>query len=293
MITAGVPPLISALEGRKLAMEFMRRMALLVVEDSFRYGWKSTRVQTQEELFIKLAALTRVQTPTSKLAYLAINFSSKRIEFIGGYGLDREVFPESLVLTDAPFNKLRKSVLPIRADQFLGGPSIIAPIRQGTLTVGFWIIGARSENLLPESDDILRLTRWLNRHLQIEGVPTKQSIQEWLFDHLEAESVAVQDLFQMASEERRRQIRTLHTIQVPLMTADIAGSTLFINTAFRDFLERNTIDNIRSIRAHLPPLWRRRGSKKDGHALYQQKSDLKRTHRHHRKILEADRSKCV
>ena len=248
MITAGVPPLISALEGRKLAMEFMRRMALLVVEDSFRYGWKSTRVQTQEELFIKLAALTRVQTPTSKLAYLAINFSSKRIEFIGGYGLDREVFPESLVLTDAPFNKLRKSVLPIRADHFLGGPSIIAPIRQSTLTVGFWIIGARSENLLPESDDILRLTRWLNRHLQIEGVPTKQSIQEWLFDHLEAESVAVQDLFQMASEERRRQIRTLHTIQVPLMTADIAGSTLFINTAFRDFLERNAIDNIRSIR---------------------------------------------
>ena len=65
MITAGVPPLISALEGRKLAMEFMRRMALLVVEDSFRYGWKSTRVQTQEELFIKLAALACKLQPQS------------------------------------------------------------------------------------------------------------------------------------------------------------------------------------------------------------------------------------
>ena len=248
MITAGIPPLISALEGRRLAMEFMRRVALLVVEDSFRYGWKSTRVQTHEELFIKLAALTRAQTPGSTLAYLAVNFNDQSIHYIGGYGIDREAFSPTLKMSISPFKNLKNSSVPIRADQYLERPSTIAPIRQGTLTIGFWVIGATSESHLPDSDEIMRLTRWLSRHLQIEGVPTKQSIQEWLFDHLEAESVAVQELFLMASEERRRQIRTLHTIQIPLMTADIAGSTLFINAAFKEFLERNTIDNIRSIR---------------------------------------------
>ena len=44
-------------------MDFMRRVALLVVEDSFRYGWKSTRVQTHEELFLKLAALAALKPP--------------------------------------------------------------------------------------------------------------------------------------------------------------------------------------------------------------------------------------
>lgn len=248
MIAAGLPPLISALEGRKVAMDFMRRVALLVVEDSFRYGWKSTRVKTHDELFLKLAALTRAQTPSSKLAYFSIDFNTKELNYIGGYGIERNQLPDTLTLGTPPFNRLKNSSTPFRSSKYLSIPCAIAPIKQGSLTIGFWIIGAQTKSLLPEPEDISRLTRWLNRHLQIDDVPKKRSIQEWLFDRLEAESVAVQELFMMASEERRRQIRTLHTIKVPIMTADIAGSTLFINTAFREFLENNEIDNIRSIR---------------------------------------------
>lgn len=255
VVGAGLPPLVVAIASRQLAADFLRSMALLLAQDGSRYAWRSTRLEDPQHVLHTLASLSRNHTPAQRMCYLHLQRSGA-LSWVGGYGIERaDLDSGRLRIGVEPFSSARSRNEGSRTSELFSRGAFsgrVVPIRQrgarqrGAL-LGFWCVAGRPDEPAPEPATLARVARWVGRHCALE-VQERPSLTRWLSDRLESDGALVQDLFESASEERRRQVRALHAVGLPLLTADLAGAILFANRAGTELLARHGLANVRSLR---------------------------------------------
>ncbi|MBN1334361.1 MAG: hypothetical protein JXB39_00210 [Deltaproteobacteria bacterium] len=236
VLSAASPPLIAALASRRVAIGFLERVSLLLLQDGVRYAWRDTSVTSVRALTEKLGALTRNHTSTSRMALVRRVPGTSRLAWEGGYGIPPEALrADRLHLGSSPFCEALDRPGGASADPLLvdGLKGRVVPIRQDRWLAAFWvpIWDAGEEGTEPEV--LARLARWMGLHLALEDAPRPSGLKDLLPDRLDVETDRVQRLFAAASEERRRQIQMLHALDLPLLTADLAGTILFANRAMQ------------------------------------------------------------
>ncbi len=241
ILAAGVPPLLVAAAGQGVSLDLLRRFGTLLAQDGFRYAWRESTVSTPRELLEKLGAVTRNRTSTSRMALVRRVPGTTRLEWAGGYGVTPDdLDAERLYLGSSPFREASG-----RADGAPAGGLLrdslagrILPLWQDRWLAAYWIPVWTAGAETTDPAVLARLARWMGRRLTLDDAPRPSRVRDLLPDRLDARTDRVQQLFADASEERRRQVQTLHALDLPLLTADVAGSVQFANRAMNGRLER-------------------------------------------------------
>ncbi len=239
LLAAAVPPLAAGFTSRRVARDFLRHVALLLLQDGFRYAWKDTRLHTPQAVASKLVILTRSYFPDCDAGYLHRDRRG-RLQWIGGIGLEEpDLHPAHLHERTPPFRRARLDPDGARCDEVLAIPvrGRALAIREGRLVVGYWVITWLDTGFEPDAAALGHLAAWTARRLDLHGEAAHAGLRDRLLDRLESDAAQVQRLFSTASEERRRQVQALHAVDLPLLTADLAGSIQFVNRRMVELLE--------------------------------------------------------
>ena len=244
-LAAAMPPFLTALAGRRVALAVLRKAALLVAQDAWDSGWRSAQVRSTQELGLKLASLARNQTRSQRSALLVRDGAHMIAHAV--WGVEWRQSP--LTVPDTLLRAAIRSPRGTEADVLVAaGHARLFAIRSGRQIVGWWVVAWADGETEPDPAVLGRLAGRLSRNLAIEDPSRTKGLHERLVDHVAAETASVRDLLVLASEERRRQVQTLHAVELAVLTADLTGQALFVNRALSAILEETDLGPVRSIR---------------------------------------------
>lgn len=254
-LAAALPPLIHALTARRVALDFLGNVGLILAQDGFRYAWRDTRVRKAEDLLLRLGALTRNHTTTGRMAWLPL--ARGAVRWGGGYGMGPEqVRLEGASLASGPFGHASRSADGADASGLLTGDmrGRLVALWQKSELVGFWLVLYGPEDTAAPPRTLARLGGWIS--LQLALPVEERGERGWLADRLSQQAALVQRLLSASSEERRRQVQALHAIDLPLLTADISGTIQFANRAMTRRLDGASLSaqtTLRGVLYHILP----------------------------------------
>jgi signal transduction histidine kinase len=237
VLVASVTPLMAALASRRVARDFLRSVALALVQDALRYAWRDTRIRTPEDLAAKLITLTGARFPACRTAYLH-RAGRSALRWVDGSGMEERDLAEALTIHAPAFRQAQLHPSGTRAERLLVQPLVsrVLAIREGRVVVGFWCVVVDPDVAEPDPGALAEVAEWVSQHLELEQPGHRRTAWEWLRDRMESDTDTVRKLFSTASEERRRQLQALNAIDLPFLTADPSGSVLFVNTAMAELL---------------------------------------------------------
>ncbi len=243
---AAAPPFLTALAGRRVALAVLRKAALLVAQDAWDSGWRSAQVKSHTELAYKLAALARNQTRSHRSAFLTRD--GRKFAVHAPYRLTLAKQPAEI--DDETLRTAQRSPRGAPADALVsdGLQARLFTVRSGRGIAGWWLIAWDADEPEPDHSQLGRMITRLSRNVELQADDRPLALHERLLDHVAAETASVRDLLVLASEERRRQVQTLHAVDLPVMTADLTGQALFVNRSLSQLIEETELGPIRSIR---------------------------------------------
>lgn len=253
-LAAAVSPVWSAVASRGVAIDFLQRVALLVAHDGFRYAWRDTRVRNPDELLARLGALTRNHTTTERMGLLLAVPGGTALRWAGGYGVsEADIDPGRLRQDLRPFADARTRPEGALADDLVADGRVgrVLPLWQDRAFVGYWLVVWGRGAAPADPATLARLARWMNLRIAMVDARPATGWRDLLTDALDAQASSVHRLFLAASEERRRQIQALNAVELPLLTADVAGSIQFVNRTMGDRIAANGIQGVETLRGLL------------------------------------------
>lgn len=244
-LAAAAPPFLTALAGRRVALSVLRKAALLVAQDAWDSGWRTAQVRSAQELGLRLASLARNQTRSQRSALLVRDGSGMAVH--GAWGVPWRTSPP--VVPEPLLRAAIRSPRGAAADGLVSeGHARLFAVRSGRHVAGWWVVAWAPHEPEPDPAVLGRLATRLSRNLALDDPRSTRNLHERLVDHVAAETASVRDLLVLASEERRRQVQTLHAVELPVLTADLTGQALFVNRALSTILEETDLGPVRSVR---------------------------------------------
>ncbi|MCO4769147.1 MAG: hypothetical protein KDA24_03900 [Deltaproteobacteria bacterium] len=240
------PPLVLASRSRALAVTLFRRIALMLVTDDYRSGWRDTRLLDRVRTFQELAALSRLYTHSGHMAYVQVDAGGK-LGWVGGFGVERD----DLVLDLKELRRAAHNEEDLQSAKLLGGDTrrgFALPIRRFETLVGFWII------VLDDGDPPLSLARlqgfarWVSGRQDPRTKDGFRTLRERMRGQLVLEASEVERIYEAATLARRRQDELFQSVSRPMFTSNVTGQVKFLNRAAAQWLEQEGLEEPTSVR---------------------------------------------
>lgn len=246
-----IPSMVAGAMARGSALEFLRRLALLLFQEGIRSGWRDSRLRTPRQILVALASLARSRAPRAGTAYLHRG-DDGRLQWVGGFGLVPADLDEEALRTDHAFfarastgsaedaarSVVRRAGLALRALPVLGSGGL----------VGYWLLSWVAEEPPPDADEMDRLAAWVGPRVSLDAGTVKRPLLQRLRERVESDSAAVERLYREVMGQRREQSRAFQAIQLPVVVTDVTGRIQFANRALSRLLEGEGLSLCSSLR---------------------------------------------